>query len=62
MKLFSATDAAIALAIKANSLRVVERNGRFGPFWSIEDNFGVIEVALSDAEASSRIATIRESI
>lgn len=62
MKLLSATDVAIAVAIKANALRVIEREGRFGPFWSIEDAKGVIEVALSADEADQRVAAIRATV
>jgi hypothetical protein len=61
MKLLSSTDLAIAQAITTNSLRVVECEGRFGAFWSIEDAFGVIEVALSAEEADFRVGTIREA-
>jgi hypothetical protein len=58
MKLLSSTDLAIAMAIRTDSLRVVEREGRFGAFWSIEDAFGVIEVALSAEEAGLRVGAI----
>jgi hypothetical protein len=61
MKLLSSTDLAIAQAITTNSLRVVERTGRFGQFFSIEDAFGVFEVALSADEADLRVGTIREA-
>jgi hypothetical protein len=60
MKLLSSTDLAIALAIRNDSLRVVERDGRFGAFWSIEDASGIIEVALSAEEAAERIGSIRK--
>jgi hypothetical protein len=62
MKLLSSTDVAIAQAIRSNSLRVVECEGRFGAFWSIEDAFGVIEVALSAAEADLRVGTIKGAL
>lgn len=62
MKLLSATDLAIALAIKDGSLTVSEFQGRFGAYWSIEDSHGLIEVALSAEEAAERIATIRASL
>lgn len=59
MQLLSSTDVAIAMAIRNNSLRVVECEGRFGAFWSIDDDFGVIEVALSAEEADARISAIK---
>lgn len=59
MTYLSATDVAIAMALRNNDLRVVECEGRFGAFWSIDDAHGVIEVALSAAEAESRIAAIK---
>lgn len=62
MKLLSATDLAIALAIKDGSLKVSEWQGRFGAYWSIEDSHGLIEVALSAEEAEARIAKISESL
>jgi hypothetical protein len=58
----SATCLAIALADQAGTLRLVEREGRFGPFVAIEDATGVIEVALSWAEANQRISAIRERV
>lgn len=62
MKLLSSTDLAIAVALRAGDLRVEERVGRFGPFWSIEDAVGVIEVANTAAEAEARIAAIAAAI
>lgn len=62
MRLLSATDLAIAKAIKAGTLSITERDGRFGPYWSIEDAHGVIEVALSREEADERVAAIREAL
>lgn len=58
----SATCVAIAMALKAGDLRIVEREGRFGPFIAIEDEFGLIEIAADMAEANARIAAIRERI
>ena len=58
----SATCLAIALASEAGALRLVEREGRFGPYVSIEDAVGVIEVADDMAEANARIAAILERI
>jgi hypothetical protein len=61
MKLLSSTDLAIACAIKANTLRLVERASRFGDtFIAIEDGFGTIEVADDMAQANARIAAIQE--
>lgn len=62
MRTLSATCVAIAQAIKADTLRVVECDGRFGAFWSIEDHHGIIEVALSAEEADRRIGAIREAL
>ena len=62
MRLLSATDVAIATALKGDTLAIVEREGRFGPYWSIEDAHGVIEVALSREEADTRVAAIREAL
>lgn len=53
---------AIALADKAGELRLVERQGRFGGFVSIEDAVGVIEVADNMSEANQRISAIRERV
>lgn len=58
----SATCLAIALADQAGTLRLVEREGRFGAFIAIEDATGVIEVALSAEEADERINAIRERV
>jgi len=58
----SATCLAIALADKAGELRLVEREGRFGSFIAIEDRKGLIEVALSWAEANERLSAIRERV
>lgn len=62
MKLLSATDVAIAMALRSSTLKVVERSGRFGAYWAIEDAHGVIEVALSAAEADQRVSSIREAL
>lgn len=56
---FSSQCLAIAIADKKGSLRKVERQGRFGQFVAIEDDFGIIEVADDMAEADRRIAEIR---
>ena len=64
MRLLSATDVAIAKAIKADTLRVVARTSRFdgSAFVSIEDAFGVIEVAADGPEADARISAIRAAL
>ena len=63
MLLLSATDVAIAIAIRANTLRQVERPSRFGgTFISLEDEAGVIEVHMTQAEADDRLAKIQEAI
>ena len=57
--LLSATDVAIAFALKAGTLRMVVRQSRFGgEFYSLEDDVGVIEVANSHAEAVARLKEI----
>lgn len=59
MLFVSATDLAIALAIKNGTLAVNECEGRVGAYWSIEDDHGLIEVALSAEEADERISEIK---
>lgn len=58
MQTLSATDLAIAVAIKADTLVVQRCQGRFGEYLAICDDTGVIEVALTDAEAWGRIDAI----
>ena len=61
--LISATDLAIAVAAKADELRLVERPSRFGgTVISIEDAHGVIEVQDSLDEAKARVASILERL
>lgn len=62
MRLLSATDLAIAKAIKAGTLIIAEREGRFGKFWSIADERGTIEVADTRQEADERIGAIRAAL
>jgi len=57
----SSSDLAIALAIKAGDIRLVERTSRFGgTFIAIEDAVGVIEVQDDMTAATQRVASIRE--
>ena len=53
---------AIALAAKAGTLRIEEREGRFGAFAAIADDRGTIEVADSIADAQARINAILERV
>jgi len=62
MRTLSATCLAIACAAKAGTLRTVERQGRFGAFWSIEDDRGVIEVQSTAKEAAERVAEIERRV
>lgn len=60
MKTFSATCLAIALASREGHLRLIARhNARLGSdYVAIEDRHGLIEVALTMAEAEARVAAI----
>lgn len=51
----NATTLAIREANANGSLRIVEREGRFGSFFAICDNHGTIEVADTMAEAVKRV-------
>jgi len=55
----SATCLAIALADKAGTLHIVEREGRFGTFYAIEDEHGLIEVHNTRKEINDRLTAIR---
>ncbi len=57
MILLSATDLAISIARKNGTLRVTEETGRFGQYWAIKDDQGLIEVAMTLAEADKRIGS-----
>lgn len=60
MRLLSATCLAIAIADQAGTLRIIERDSRFGGvFYAIEDEVGLIEVCLDRAEVNARLADIR---
>jgi hypothetical protein len=57
MKTLSATCIAIRIAYATGTLRVIERQGRFGQqYFAIEDERGLIEVHLSREEVDARIA------
>jgi hypothetical protein len=62
MQLLSATCLAIAAADRNGTLRLVARVGRLGPYVALEDEHGLIEVALSRSEADARLADIRRRI
>lgn len=51
----NASTLAIREAQANGSLRIVEREGRFGTFYAICDDNGTIEVADNQAEAMARI-------
>ena len=59
MQIASSTDLAIAKAVKNGTLRLVNATSRFGDaFVSIEDNYGVIEIAMSQYDAKKRIKQV----
>lgn len=58
MLILSATCAAIAFAANADQLKLVERQGRFGGYVSIEDATGVIEVADTMEAALLRVSSV----
>lgn len=64
MKLLSATDLAIAVAIKAGTLSVEEKASRFPgeTYFAIADEKGIIEVALTKAEADARIDGVKSAV
>ena len=58
-KFVSATDFAIALAARRNTLSLIERPSRLGgTFIAISDEFGVIEVADDMASAQKRVQEV----
>jgi hypothetical protein len=62
-KMLSATDLAIAVAIKAGTLRQEVKPSRFGDTYvALSDEAGLIEVHLTQAEADTRLAKIREAL
>ena len=64
MLTLSATDLAIATAIRAKTLNIVECfSERLNePYFAIEDNFGLIETHLTLEAVNSRIESIEEAI
>jgi len=63
MKLISATDLAIAMAIKAKTLNFDVRKARTGGFYIvIADQFGMIEVANNWVDCDARIDAITAAI
>lgn len=62
MLTLSATCLAIALADQAGTLLLTEEQGRFGSYIAICDDRGLIEVAMSRAEADARLAALRERV
>jgi len=58
MLLASATDLAISLAVKRGTVRITEHQSRhgLGPYFTIEDERGMIEVHDSRAEAEARVS------
>jgi hypothetical protein len=62
-KLLSATDLAIALAVKAGTLTLTERPSRFGgTFVAVGDDHGIIEVADDMLAANARVASITQRV
>lgn len=64
MSRFSATDWAIANAIRSDHLKVTQEfSTRLQlPYWSISDQHGIIESCLTKAEAEKRIKKVRIGI
>lgn len=62
MRLISSIDLAIASALKAGTLSVYEREGRFGAHGVIADHVGIIETPDSLAAATDRVEAIRRVV
>ncbi len=58
MLALSVTDVAIRIARESGTLNVREAEGRFGKYWAIEDDHGLIEVAMSEAEVLDRTGVV----
>jgi hypothetical protein len=55
MRALSAPCAAIVMAKRANTLRLTKCQSRMGFYVAIEDDCGLIEIALSMSEAEQRV-------
>ncbi len=64
LRTLSATDLAIADAITAGTLTLTERPSRRfgGTFIAISDDYGIIEVQLTMAEAQARVNAITATV
>lgn len=59
LRTLSATDLAIAVAAKAGTLSLTSRVSRFGDLaYFLNDDHGIIECHLSQAEAQARIDAV----
>jgi hypothetical protein len=58
MPRLSATDVSILAAHRRGSLEVERSEGRYGAYWTICDEFGVLEVALTQEQADRRIEQV----
>jgi hypothetical protein len=59
IRALSVTCAAIVMAQRAGTLRLIECQGRIGPYVAIEDDHGLLEIALSMPEAEQRVREAR---
>lgn len=59
IRALSATCAAIVIAHRAGTLKIRECQGRIGDYVAIEDDHGLIEIALSLPEAEHRVREAR---
>lgn len=58
----SASCVAIASAIENGSLRIEKASGRYGEYFTISDNCGLIEVAMDRAEVDARVEEIKRRL
>ena len=56
----SATDVAIAMAHERGTLLIERRVGRFGEYFAVSDEHGLIEVHNTDTELEERIGSVLE--